>query len=349
MEFGISSFGEVPTDSEEGLARAAHRRTREILEEARLADSVGLDVYALGEHHRPDYLVSSPEVMLAAIAAQTDRIRLSSAVTVLSSADPVRVYQNFASLDLLSNGRAEIMAGRGSFIESFPLFGYDLRDYDALFTEKLELLLAIIGSEKINWQGSFRSPIKNQGVYPRALQDPLPLWIAVGGTPESAVRAGRLGLPMTLALLGGTPDRFVPLVQLFRKAAKKAGKDQPLPLAVNSHFYIAEDSQQAADEFYPTYAAMMNRVGKERGWPPLDRNQFEYLRKYGPLLVGSPEEITEKILYFHELFGQSRYLAQFIAGSTLPHENILKAIELFGTVVAPAVKQQLALKARELH
>ncbi|GAO41038.1 Atu2307/SP_0267 family LLM class monooxygenase [Flavihumibacter petaseus] len=340
MELGISSFGEVTPDQKSGGAENAYHRVQEIIEEIRLADQLGLDVYALGEHHRPDYVISSPEMILSAAAAVTDKIRLSSSVTVLSSADPVRIFQQFATLDLVSGGRAEIMAGRGSFIESFPLFGYDLKDYDALFSEKLELLLAINRDTTVNWRGQFRSPIKNQGVYPRPLQESLPVWIAVGGTPESAIRAGKLNLPMTLALLGGTPDRFVPLVNLFRKSHSEAGHDPAsIRLAVNSHFYVAEDSQQAADEFYPTYARMMNRVGKERGWPPLDRAQFEYLRQHGPLLVGSPQEVTEKILYFHELFGQDRYLAQFISGKDLPVEKQLKAVALFGEKVAPLVRK----------
>ncbi|GAB3750465.1 Atu2307/SP_0267 family LLM class monooxygenase [Spirosoma pomorum] len=342
MELGISSFGEVIPDGVAGKAVHAHQRVQQLLDEIKLADQVGLDVFALGEHHRPDYVVSAPEVILSAAAALTKTIRLSSSVTVLSSADPVRVFQNFATLDLVSNGRAEIMAGRGSFIESFPLFGYDLNDYNELFTEKLDLLLAINQQEIVTWQGKQRASISGLGVYPRPIQPKLPIWLAVGGTPASAVRAGTLNLPMTVALLGGTPDRFVPLVNLFRQSAQQAGHDvSQLPLAINSHFYIADDSQKAANEFYPFYAAMMNRVGKERGWSSLGRDQFEYLREYGPLLVGSPQQVIDKILYFHELFGNTRYLAQLIGSDTQEHTNAMHAIELFGTKVAPEVRKVL--------
>jgi probable LLM family oxidoreductase len=342
MELGISSFGEVIPDGVSGKAVHAHQRVQQLLDEIKLADQVGLDVFALGEHHRPDYVVSAPEVILSAAAALTKTIRLSSSVTVLSSADPVRVFQNFATLDLVSNGRAEIMAGRGSFIESFPLFGYDLNDYNELFTEKLDLLLAINQQETVTWQGKQRASISGLGVYPRPIQPKLPIWLAVGGTPASAVRAGTLNLPMTVALLGGTPDRFVPLVNLFRQSARQAGHDvSQLPLGINSHFYIADDSQRAANEFYPFYTAMMNRVGKERGWSPLGRDQFEYLREYGPLLVGSPQQVIDKILYFHELFGNTRYLAQLIGSDTQEHTNAMHAIELFGTKVAPEVRKVL--------
>ncbi|UHG89044.1 LLM class flavin-dependent oxidoreductase [Spirosoma oryzicola] len=341
MELGISSFGEVIPDQVAGRALNAHTRMQQLLEEIKLADQVGLDVFALGEHHRPDFIISAPEVILAAAATQTKTIRLSSAVTVLSSADPVRVYQNFASLDLISNGRAEIMAGRGSFIESFPLFGYDLNDYDDLFTEKLELLMAINQQEVVSWQGHFRPSIPNVGVYPRPYQPTLPIWLAVGGTPASAVRAGSMNLPMTLAMLGGTPDRFVPLVNMYRQAARKAGHDQ-IPLAVNSHFYVADNSQQAANDFYPFYAVLMNRIGRERGWPPLGREQYEYLRQHGPLLVGSPQQVIDKLLTFHELFQNTRYLAQLIGGQSADHPKLLRAIELFGTQVAPVIRKELA-------
>ncbi|CCH02707.1 oxidoreductase protein [Fibrella aestuarina BUZ 2] len=345
MELGISSFGEVQPDGVAGKAVNAHRRMQELLEEIKLADEVGLDVFALGEHHRPDFVISAPEVVLAAAATQTRTIRLSSAVTVLSSADPVRVFQNFASLDLISEGRAEIMAGRGSFIESFPLFGYDLNDYDELFTEKLNLLLAINQNEIVDWQGKLRPSIDHRGVYPRPLQPTLPIWLAVGGTPASAVRAGTLNLPMTLAILGGTPDRFVPFVQLFRQAAEQAGHDpSQLQLAINSQFYVADTEQQAADEFFPPYQTLMNRVGKERGWSPIGRAHFEQMRQHGPLMVGSPQQIIDKILYFHELFGNTRYIAQTISGYGIPHANTLRAIELFGTKVAPAVRKALNQK-----
>ncbi len=342
MELGISSFGEIVPDRVSGGASNAHRRAQELLAEIKLADEVGLDVFALGEHHRPDFMVSAPEVILAAGAAVTSRIRLSSAVTVLSSADPVRVYQNFASLDLVSGGRAEIMAGRGSFIESFPLFGYDLQDYDELFTEKLDLLLRINQQEKVTWKGKFRAPISGLGVYPRPVQESLPVWLAVGGTPASAVRAGKMNLPMTVAILGGTPDRFVPFTDLYRRSAKEAGHDPAaLQLAINSHFYVAENSQQASDEFYPAYELLMNRIGRERGWSPMERSHFEYLRMHGPLMVGSPQEVIDKILMFHKLFDNTRYIAQMMGGHDLPHAKILKSIELFGKVIAPAVREAL--------
>lgn len=344
MELGISSFGEISPDGVAGNAVNAHRRMQQLLEEIKLADEVGLDVFALGEHHRPDFMVSAPEVILAAAATITKNIKLSSSVTVLSSADPVRVFQNFASLDLISNGRAEIMAGRGSFIESFPLFGYDLSDYDDLFTEKLDLLVKINQQEFVSWKGKHRASIDNLGVYPRPYQASLPIWLAVGGTPASAVRAGKMNLPMTLAMLGGSPDRFVPFVNLFRQSAKEAGHDvAQLPLAINSHFYAADASQQASDELFPTYQDMMNRIGRERGWAPLGRDQFESMRNYGPLAVGSPQQIIDKILHFHELFKNTRYLAQLIGGQQFPHKQTLHAIELFGTKVAPVIRKELML------
>ncbi|GAB4041468.1 Atu2307/SP_0267 family LLM class monooxygenase [Spirosoma gilvum] len=345
MELGISSFGEIVPDGVSGRAINAHQRMQEILEEIKLADEVGLDVFALGEHHRPDFIISAPEVILAAAAAITKNIRLSSSVTVLSSADPVRTFQNFASLDLISNGRAEIMAGRGSFIESFPLFGYDLKDYDDLFTEKLNLLVNINEQEVIDWTGKFRAGIPHRGVYPRPYQEKLPIWLAVGGTPASAARAGTMNLPMMLAILGGTPDRFVPFVNLYRQAAERAGHDMSqLQLGINSQFYAADTSQQAADEFFPPYELLMNRVGRERGWSPITRMHFEQMRQHGPLMVGSPQQIIDKILYFHELFGNTRYLAQMISGHGTPHAKTLHAIELFGTKVAPAVRKALEQK-----
>jgi probable LLM family oxidoreductase len=310
----------------------------DLMEEIELADQVGLDVYALGEHHRPDFIVSSPAVVLAAAAVKTNRIRLSSAVTVLSSDDPVRVFQDFASVDLLSGGRAEIMAGRGSFIESFPLFGYDLRDYDELFAEKLDLLVKLNESEKISWKGKHRSPIQNLGVYPRPFQKKLPVWIAVGGTPESVIRSAKLGLPMALAIIGGGPANFLPLVELYRKTSAAAGHSQ-LPLAVHSHGYISENSQQAADEFFPSYAYVMSNIGRERGWPPTTRAQFETGRsKQGALLVGSPQQVIDKILFEKELFGLSRFLLHVSVG-TMPHAQIMHSIELFGTQVAPVIRK----------
>jgi probable LLM family oxidoreductase len=338
MELGITSFAELTPDTITGKTISAQQRMMDLLEEIELADQIGLDVYALGEHHRPDFLVSSPAVVLAAAAAKTKRIKLSSAVTVLSSDDPVRVFQDFATLDLISGGRAEIMAGRGSFIESFPLFGYDLRDYDELFSEKLELLLKINEAEKLTWKGKYRPAIADLGIYPRPFQKLLPIWIAVGGTPESVIRAASLGLPLALAIIGGNPAQFLPLVELYRKTASAAGKGL-LPLAVHSHGYIAEDSQQAADEFFPSYAYVMSAIGRERGWPPTTRAQFEAGKsKKGALLVGSPQEVIDKILYEKELFGLDRFLLHISVG-TMPHKQIMHSIELFGSQVAPVVRK----------
>ena len=312
------------------------------MEEIELADQVGLDVFGVGEHHRPDYAISSPAVVLAAAAMKTKNIRLTSAVTVLSSDDPVRVFQDFATLDLLSGGRAEIMAGRGSFIESFPLFGYDLDDYDELFSEKLDLLLHLRESERITWSGAHRAPINDLGVYPRPVQEMLPVWIAVGGTPQSVTRAGTLGLPLALAIIGGQPARFAPLIDLYRESGRRAGHDpSTLTVSINSHAYVADSSQRAADEFFPPYAEVMSRIGKERGWPPTTRGQFEAMRSSsGALLVGSPQEVIDKMLYEHELFHYDRFLAQMALGA-MPHDRIMHAIELLGTVVAPAVRKAL--------
>ena len=337
MELGLYTFADVE------LGGDPARRIEELIEEIELADRVGLDVFGVGEHHRPDYAVSSPAVALAAAATRTRNIRLSSAVTVLSSDDPVRVFQDFATLDLISGGRAEIMAGRGSFIESFPLFGYDLDDYDELFAEKLDLLLRLRASEHVTWAGRLRAPLEGVGVYPRPVQDPLPVWIAVGGTPQSVVRAAVLGLPLAIAIIGGQPENFVPLVRLYRDAAREAGHDPAsLPLSINSHAYVAETSQRAGDEYFPTYAAMMNRIGRERGWSPMGREQFEMGREpRGALVVGNPEEVVEKILFEHELFGHQRFMAQISVG-TIAHEKVMRAIEMFGTEVAPAVRKELS-------
>jgi probable LLM family oxidoreductase len=333
MELGLCTF--VPV----GRSLPAAQALRDMIEEAELADQVGLDVFAVGEHHRPDFAVSAPPIVLAAIATRTQRIRLSSAVTVLSSDDPVRVFQQFATLDLLSGGRAEIMAGRGSFVESFPLFGYDLDEYDQLFASKLDLLLRLRESERITWSGAHRAPLRDLGVYPRPLQNPLPVWIAVGGTPGSVVRAGRLGLPLALAIIGGEPARFAPLIDLYRESAREAGHDPAtLPVCINTHAYLAEDSQRAADEFFPPYAETMSRIGRERGWPPMTRMQFERMREpSGSLLVGSPQEVIDKILAQRELFGNARFMAQLTVGA-MPHAGVMRAIELLGTVVAPAVR-----------
>lgn len=344
MELGVYSFGDTHRDPGTGLMVGAHQRVRELIEEIELADQVGLDVFGVGEHHRADFSVSAPAMVLAAAAERTTRIRLTSAVTVLSSEDPVRVFQQYATLDLLSDGRAEIMAGRGSFIESFPLFGYDLQDYEPLFAEKLELLLALREQETITWTGRFRAPLDNQTIYPRPVQSPLPVWIAVGGTPASVVRAGMLGIPLAVAIIGGAPARFGPLAGLYRDAAHESGHDPAsLQLGINSFCYIADTSQQAAEEFYPGYAQMMTQLGRERGWGPTTREQFDQLRgPHGSLLVGSPAEIVEKILYEHALFGNTRFLAQMDVGRQ-PHDRVMHAIELFGTRVAPEVRAALGV------
>jgi probable LLM family oxidoreductase len=348
MELGIYTFAEVAPDPATGHAVSPAQRMRNLLEEVELADSVGLDVFGVGEHHRADFAVSAPAAVLGAAAARTRDIRLTSAVTVLSSDDPVRVWQDFATVDLLSGGRAEIMAGRGSFIESFPLFGQDLDDYDELFAEKLDLLLALRESERVTWSGSgrHRPAIDDLGVYPRPLQDRLPIWIAVGGNPGSAVRAGTLGLPMAVAIIGGRPERFVPLVELYRDSARRAGHDSArLPVSINSHAYVAATSQRAADEFFGPYAAMMTRIGRERGWPPMSRDQYDALRgPRGALVVGSPQEVAEKILFQHELFGHERFLGQISVGP-MAHADVMRAIELFGTQVAPVVREEVARRA----
>lgn len=345
MELGISTFGEVEPEGVPGNAAGSYRRMQELIAEAKLADALGLDVFAVGEHHRPDFIVAAPEVVLGAIAAVTQKIRLSSSVTVISSADPVRTFEQFATVDLLSGGRVEIMAGRGSFTESFPLFGYSLSDYDALFEEKLDMLMQINQSEIISWKGRFRPPLFNRGVYPRPYQPAIPIWIAVGGTPASAVRAGKLNLPLTLAILGAKPAQYVSYIDLYRQSALEAGHDPSrLQLAVNSQFYISGNSDQAADEFFPTYERLMNRVGNERGWSPITREQFEYMRMPdGPLFVGSVQEIIDKILYQHKLFKHTRFLAQLVKGY-IEQDKILRAIELFGTKVAPVVKDALGGK-----
>lgn len=343
MELGLYTFADVQGGSGHDFALHTNQRFKNLLEEIKLADQLGLDVFGLGEHHRADYAVSSPTTVLAAAAVLTKKIKLASAVTVLSSDDPVRVFQDFATLDQLSDGRAEIMAGRGSFIESFPLFGYDLNDYDELFSEKLELLLELNAHETLSWQGKFRPSFQNLGIYPRPYNEKIPIWLAAGGTPASAVRAAKLGLPLALAIIGGLPEQFVPFINLYRDAAKKAGKDlSQLQLGINSHVFVAEDSQRAGDEFFPPYAAVMSRIGKERGWPPLSRTQFDYSRSAkGALLVGSPQEVIDKILYEHELFGNTRFLAQMSVG-LVPHDKVMKSIELFGDIVAPAVRKALS-------
>ena len=337
MELGAYTFADVAPGT------APPQRLRELLEQVEVADQVGLDVFGVGEHHRPDYAVSAPAVVLAAAAARTERIRLTSAVTVLSSDDPVRVFEAFSTLDLLSGGRAEVMAGRGSFVESFPLFGYDLDDYDELFAEKLDLLLALREAEHVTWSGRLRAPLHHQGVYPRPLQDPLPVWIAVGGTPQSVARAGALGLPLAVAIIGGQPERFAPLVGFYRRSAAQAGHDAAaLPVGVNGHGLVADTGRAAADAFFPSYAAAMTRLGRERGWAPMTRPQFDAsLGLRGHLVVGSSEEVAEKLLFQHEHLGHQRFLMQMDVGA-VPHAAIMRSIELLGTEVAPVVRAEVA-------
>jgi len=343
FELGLYSFAELTPDAQTGTLISPAQRLHNLLETIELAEEVGLDVFGLGEHHRPDFVASAPAVILAAAAARTKTIRLTSAVTVLSSDDPVRVFQDFATLDLLSQGRAEIMAGRGSFIESFPLFGYDLKDYDALFSEKLELLLQLCGEERVTWSGRFRAPLREQAVYPRPLQHPLPVWVAVGGTPQSVVRAATLGLPMALAIIGGRPAQFAPLVDLYRETGRQAGHPAAqLGLSINSHGYLANDAGQAVEEAFPSFQQMMNKIGRERGWPPMTRAQFEASSGlHGANFVGNPDQVAEKILFQHELFGHQRFLLQLSIG-TMPHDKVMRAIELLGTQVAPVVRAEIA-------
>ncbi|MGX4588296.1 LLM class flavin-dependent oxidoreductase [Paenibacillus chitinolyticus] len=343
MEIGISTFVETTPDVHTGEVISHAQRLREVVEEIVLADRVGLDVYGVGEHHRKDYAASSPAIVLAAAAPQTSRIRLTSAVTVLSSADPVRVFQDFATLDGISGGRAEIMAGRGSFIESFPLFGYDLDHYDELFDEKLELLLKIRASEQVTWQGGHRPAIDNLGVYPRPVQNPLPVWIGSGGNQESVVRAGLLGLPLVLAIIGGSPVQFAPLVQLYKKAAAHAGHDaSKLPVASHSHGFIAETTELAADKFFPSTQAVMNVLGRERGWGRYDRSSFDSARSFdGALYVGDPETVARKIVHLRKNVGITRFLLHVPVGS-MPHDEVMRAIELLGTEVAPRVREEVA-------
>lgn len=342
MEIGVTTFVETTPDVNTGKVISHAERIREVIEEIILADEVGLDVFGVGEHHRKDYACSAPAVLLAAAAAQTKRIRLTSAVTVLSSDDPVRVFQEFSTVDAISNGRAEIMAGRGSFIESFPLFGYDLQDYDELFEEKLDLLLKIRENEVINWTGKHRPSIPNRGVYPRPVQEPLPVWIASGGTPQSAVRAGILGLPLVLAIIGGSPLHFARIVELYKKAAAQAGHDvSKLTVASHSHGFVAETIDSAVEKFFPPTQAAMNVLGRERGWSPYTRETFDYARSLeGALYVGDAKTVAEKIIFLRKNVGITRFMLHVPVGS-MPHEDVMKAIELLGKEVAPIVREEV--------
>ena len=337
MEIGIYTFADVAPGASHG------ERLRHLVEEIELADRVGLDIFGVGEHHRPDYSVSAPAVALAAGAARTKNIRLTSAVTVLSSDDPVRVFQQFATLDGISNGRAEIMAGRGSFIESFPLFGYNLSDYDDLFAEKLDLLLRLRDSAIVSWSGTFRPPLDNVTVYPRPVQDRLPVWIAVGGTPQSVVRAAALGLPMALAIIGGDPVRFAPYYDLYRQTWEKAGHaTAEVKLSLNMHGFVAETTQAARDIFYGPHNEVMNRIGRERGWPPSGRAEFEAAcGPNGHLIIGDPQRVADRIIALHRIFKNDRLLIQMAIGA-MPHAQVMRAIELLGTIVAPVVKEAIA-------
>lgn len=342
MELGIGMFGDLSFDPQTGKPREAGVKLREILEQIKLADEVSLDVFGLGEHHRPDYAVSAPEIVLAAAASITKNIKLMSTVTVLSSAEPVKVYQDFSTIDLISNGRAEIGVGRGSFIESFPLFGYNLSDYDRLFEEKLDLLLNINNNEVVNWEGKLRAPLRNQVVLPRASNNgKLPIWIAVGGTPQSVLRAAVLGLPLVVAIIGGMPKQFQPLIEYYKEAYIKNGHDvSKMQIGIHSHSFVS-DNEASIDQYYYNYAAQMDRVGASRGWAPYSKEQYDGGRsEEGALFMGEPAQVTDKILYMQELFGITRFIGHMDVGDP-SHKEMMKAIELFGTKVAPEVRKAL--------
>lgn len=340
MELGIFTFVDNNADPKSGEKLHPSVRLQNLLEEAELADQAGLDVFGIGEHHREEYVASAPTVILSAIAARTKNIRLTSTVTVLGSEDPVRVFQQFATLDLLSKGRAEIMVGRGSFIESFPLFGYDLQDYEELFEEKLELLIQLRENEKILWSGNFRSAIENKGIYPQPMQAELPIWRAVGGTPKSAYMTGALGLPLAIAIIGGNPAQFRQFVDLHKRGATDNNK-KTQPVSINSHGFISESSQEAKDIAFPAFKQTMDKIGRERGWAPMSREQFDASTTLeGANFIGSPQEIIDKILYQHEIFKHDRFLMQMSVGS-VPHQKMMKSIELFATKVAPIIKKEL--------
>ncbi len=341
MELGIGMFGDNHYDKD-GKPQAPGQRLHELIEEIKLMDEVGLDFFGIGEHHRPDYAVSAPEIILAAAATVTKHIKLSSAVSVLSSADPVKLYQSFATIDLLSNGRAELMAGRGSFIESYPLFGYNLQDYDELFEEKLELLLKINKENPITWKGKHRAALKDQLVLPRAKNDHLNIWIAVGGTPESVLRAGKYGLPVVFAIIGGNPAQFKSLFEYYQKVYNHFGHDiNKFQVGVHMHSFFGDNSQQTADEYYPIYSSQMNRVGGSRGWPPYQKQQYDEGRSSkGHLVIGDANEAIDKIVHMQELFGLTRFSAHMDVGGP-SHQSMMKSIEIYGTKIAPKVREAL--------
>jgi probable LLM family oxidoreductase len=347
MQIGVDSFAAAISDPASGITLKPVELMQQLLEDIELADQVGLDVFGIGEHHRAEFLDSAPAVILAAAAARTKKIRLTSAVTVLSAADPVRVFQEFATLDLISQGRAEIVAGRGSFVESYPVFGLRLEDYDSLFAEKLELLLKIRESTKVHWSGKHRAALTGQAIYPRPLQDELPIWVGVGGTPTSFVRAGILGLPLMVAIIGGEPERFRPLIDVYREAGRRAGHS-PERLRVGLHMigFLGESTKQAADDFFPGYAHTFTEIGKERGWPPATRSQYDALRgPTGALLIGDAKTVSEKILHVNEVLGGISRLTFQMGVSTLSHSKMLRAIEILGTRVAPFVRNEVAASA----
>jgi probable LLM family oxidoreductase len=341
MELGIGMFGDNHYDKD-GKPQSPGQRLQELIEEIKLMDEVGLDFYGIGEHHRPDYAVSTPEIILAAASSVTKNIKLGSAVSVLSSSDPVKLYQSFATIDLLSNGRAELMAGRGSFIESFPLFGYSLQSYDELFEEKLELLLKINKENPITWNGKFRPALHNQLVLPRAVNDHLNIWIAVGGTPESVLRAGKYGLPVIFAIIGGNPVQFKPLFDYYKNVYKHFDHDRSkFQVGVHMHAFFGDDSKQIADEYYPVYSSQMDRVGSTRGWPPYQKEQYDTGRgSNGHLIIGDANEAIDKILYLHELFGLTRFSAHMDVGGP-SHRSLMRSIEIYGTRIAPKVRAAL--------
>ncbi len=340
MELGIGMFGDLHIDPKTGYTQTPQQRMSEIIEEVKLMDEIGLDFFGIGEHHRPDYAVSSPEIILAAFSTVTKNIKLGSAVSVISSTDPVKLYQDFASVDNLSNGRAEIMAGRGSFIESFPLFGYDLNDYDALFDEKLRLLLDLNNNEVINWRGNFRMPIINQSVYPKPVQEKLPIWIAVGGTKSSIVRAATLGLPIIFAIIGGNPTDFNYLFEIYKQVYIENGHDiKTMQIGVHMHSFFGEDSEKIAEEYFPIYGAQMNRIGASRGWPKYTKPQFDYGRSTnGHLIVGDASLAVDRILKYQEMFGLTRFSAHMDVGAP-NHLDMMKSIEIFGKDILPKVKE----------